>query len=290
MSGLPEPDQKTVRSFDGTLLAARRFSGGEETPLLVSNAIGANVAAWRRSLIDVIRERPVVMWDHRGLLDSSPPASDRIDSGAHAEDAAAVLSAFDDEEVFLAGWSNGSRIAIEIAARYPERIKGMVLVCPHYGHALTRLVTHLELGAVLPSVMRVAKHFAGYLETPFRALVGRPEVTGLIRQSGLIAAVADTRGLVELLRGLASCDLRRLFATYEAVAGDSAPELLRRVQAPTLLIAGQRDVFASPAMAEDMERMIPDASLEIYEKATHYLPLEYPARLSGDMRRFFRDF
>jgi pimeloyl-ACP methyl ester carboxylesterase len=95
--------------------------------------------------------------------------------------------------------------------------------------------------------------------------------------------------LVELLRGLASCDLRRLFATYEAVSGDSAPELLRRIQAPTLLIAGQRDIFASPAMAHEMERMIPDASIEVYEKATHYLPLEYPAMLSDNMRRFFKD-
>jgi 3-oxoadipate enol-lactonase len=287
---LAEPEPKTVRSFDGTLLAARRFAGGEGVPLLISNAVGANVAAWRRVLIDVTRDRPVVMWDHRGLLESSPPASDRIDPGAHAEDATAVLSAFDYDEVHLAGWSNGSRIAVEIAARNPERIKGMVLVCPHYGHPLSRLVTHLELGSVLPSVMGAAKHFAGYLETPFRALVSRPEVSGLIRQSGLIAAVADTRGLVELLRGLASCDLKQLLATYEAVSGDSAPELLRHIQSPTVLIAGQRDIFASPSMAQEMERMIPDASLEIYEKATHYLPLEYPAMLSDDMRRFFKNF
>jgi pimeloyl-ACP methyl ester carboxylesterase len=64
----------TARSFDGTLLNAYRFGSGNDLPLLIVNGIGANLAAWRRVVID-IKDRIVVTWDHRGLHGSESPAS-----------------------------------------------------------------------------------------------------------------------------------------------------------------------------------------------------------------------
>ncbi|HEX2196319.1 MAG TPA: alpha/beta fold hydrolase, partial [Actinomycetota bacterium] len=79
-----------VRSFDGTMLAVRAMGVGDAPPLLVANGIGANLAVWRRALYDLAAERAVVTWDHRGLFESRPPASDRLDAAAHAEDAIAA--------------------------------------------------------------------------------------------------------------------------------------------------------------------------------------------------------
>jgi pimeloyl-ACP methyl ester carboxylesterase len=39
-------------------------------------------------------------------------------------------------------------------------------------------------------------------------------------------------------------------------------------------------------MMEEMERTIPDARLEVYDKATHYLPMEHAARLREDLKAF----
>jgi hypothetical protein len=35
-----------------------------------------------------------------------------------------------------------------------------------------------------------------------------------------------------------------------------------------------------------MKERIPGASLTVYDRATHYLPIEFPARLASDMTRF----
>ena len=286
---ITDAEGDVIRSFDGTLLAARTSGAGNATPLLICNGVGANLAPWRRALVDVERERRVLSWDLRGLLGSGPPASNRLDPGAHSEDAVAVLDHYDADRVVLASWSNGSRIALELATRYPERVAALVIVCGGYGWNLRRVVRHLDFFAVLPTIAGVAKHFGASLQAPLRTLVARPEMTGLVRQTGMVAATADTSLLLELLRGFAACDLPTLLATFEAVAGDAVPDLARSVEAPALLIAGEKDPFTQLRMMSDLAETLPDAELVVYERATHYLPIEYPARLSDDMRKFFAD-
>lgn len=278
-----------VESFDGTRIASRSMGEGDLTPLLVVNAVGANLSIWRRALLDVARQRKIVTWDHRGLLASGTPESDRIDAGAQAEDAIAVLDAVEIEKVALASWSNGTRIALELISRYPERVVAFTSVCGGYGHSLGKMIRRLDLASGFPTLAGVAKHFASLLEGPFRGLASRPVIGGLIRQSGLIAATADTNALVDLLRGMASCDLRTLLASYEEVSGDSQPSLLQEVGVPSLIVGGQRDPFVPEWMSEEMASTLPDSRLEIYERATHYLPIEYPARLSDDLRKFWSD-
>ena len=286
---ISDAEGDVIRSFDGTLLATRRRGHGDALPLLICNGVGANDAPWRRALVDLERERPIVMWDQRGLLGSGVPATDRVDPGTQAEDALSVIEHYGFDDFVIASWSNGSRVAIELATRYPERIKALVMVCGGFGHPFTRLLRHLELASLLPSLAGVAKHFGPTLQAPFRALAQRPELTGLIKQSGFVGATADSALLVELLRGIASCDLKTFFATFEEIAGDAAPELAAKIQAPTLLIAGEKDQFTPLSLIVQMHEAIPNSRLEIYEKATHYLPLEYPARLSTDMRAFLTD-
>lgn len=286
-SVLSDSHGDVIRSFDGTLIATRCAGDGSASPLLIANGIGANDAIWRKVTVDIQRHRPVLMWDHRGLLGSGPPATDRLDPGAHAEDAIAVADHYQAGKMIVASWSNGSRIALELATRYPERVAALVIVCGGSGHSMGRLLRHLELASLLPPAMGVLKHFGASLQAPFRALVARPEITGLIRQSGFVGPTADGALLVEVLRGMATCDLRTLFASIEAVAGDPAPELAAQIEAPTLLIAGERDQFTPIGMVAEMHDAIRDSNLSIYERATHYLPIEYPARLSDDMRGLF---
>lgn len=275
-----------VRSFDGTLLAVRAMGEGDALPLLVANGIGANLAVWRRALYDLAAEREIVTWDHRGLFDSKPPASDRRDAAAHAEDALAAAEYAGLKRFALVSWSSGGPIALQVAKRYPDRVAALVLVNAGFGHPAARLLRHLELVSALPMLAGVAKHFSARLQGPFRTFVSRPTIAGIVRQSGLVGPTADIPAVVDLLQGMASCDLRNLLEIYEEVAGESNARLLAAVEAPALLVAGTRDPFTPPSMMREMERTLPDARLEVYEKATHYLPLEHPARLRDDIRKF----
>jgi len=243
---------------------------------------------WWSILPQLTQERDVIMWDNRGLFDSGPPATDRLDAAAHADDALAALEAFGCDEAHVLAWSSGGRIAIELAWRDAERVISLALVCAGYGRSLGQLL-RLELGALLPRAAGIAKYVSKPLQIGLRHVLERPEIRGLVRQSGLTSATADTGALVGLLRELADADPRILLASYEAVSGDPAPELLPAIGAPTLLIAGEHDQFTSIETTREMRRSIPDAELHVYEDATHYLPIEEPARLGSDLTRFFAD-
>jgi pimeloyl-ACP methyl ester carboxylesterase len=276
-----EVDQ--IKSFDLSLIAARRMGAEEGIPLLIASAVGANLAVWRRTLLDLARARPIVTWDLRGLGDSGEARSQRLDASAHAEDGVAVADFYELERFHLAAWSTGTRIALEIAHRYPERVASLTLVCGGYGYSVSSGLRHLELASALPMLSGVAKHFAGYLGVAFRGLTGRAELAGLIRQSGLVGPTADTEALVDMVRSMGDSDTHTLLETYEAIAGDAAPELLGQIEPSTLLVAGEKDPFTPRRMMEVMEERIPGASLTVYDRATHYLPIEFPARLAAEM-------
>jgi 3-oxoadipate enol-lactonase len=284
---MPDPEAELVRSLDGTFVAGRALSdAGDGPPILVANAVGADLSLWRRALADVARTSVIVTWDHRGLGASGAPASNRMDPETHADDALAVLDHFELDQAVVVAWSNGGRIALELAASSPHRVAGLVLVCAGYGQPLERFARNLEPSALLPTLAGLARLGAPLLEPVYRAAVGRPELAGVIRQTGLIASTGDSDALAALLRSIAANDLGRLLTAYAQLAGRGEDGLLRRVTVPALVVAGGRDPIATPAMMQEIADGLADAHLEIYPEATHLLPIELPARLSDDLRAF----
>lgn len=284
------PETRAVGSFDGTTIAAYHWpaeEGNDATPMLVVNAIGPDLSAWRHVLAASVRARPMYAWDYRGLHASGDPISERLDAAAHSEDAVAVLDAAGVDRFVVAGWSTGTRVAVELARAHPERVRALVLVCGGFGSGLLGILRHLEVARLFPLGAAIGKHFASALEGPLRAFVSRPEIAGVVRQSGVIGPTADVDSIVEVLQSFAASDLRRLLTIYERVVGDADPRVLSDVQAPALLIAGGRDRFATRRMVEDIHRRLPNADMVVYEKASHFLPLEYPDRLAEDIEGWF---
>lgn len=282
------PRTRSVKSFDGTELAAHSYGTGDATPLLLVNAIGPDLSPWRCVIEELEPFRAMVAWDLRGLHGSGKPRSDRMDAAAHAEDAIAVLEDSGIGSFSIATWSTGTRIAFEIARRYPERVRAVVVVSGGFGRGFRGLFRYFEVSSVFPFGAGIAKHFAPALEGPFRSFVTRPEIAGVIRQSGIIGPTANVEVLVEVLQSFADSDLRTLLTIYEEVVGDADPAILREVQAPTLLVAGKRDRFTTEAMVNSMLTRLPAAEKVVYEKASHFLPLEYPERLAADISAFAR--
>lgn len=67
-------------------------------------------------------------WHHRGALGSARPAApDRIGLADHVSDAIAVLDAARIERCVVFGWSFGSAIAAELAARLPRRVSALLI-------------------------------------------------------------------------------------------------------------------------------------------------------------------
>lgn len=274
-----------ARSFDGTMIATRSAGSGDGIPLLLCSPPGAPASLWAAAIVDLVRQRRVLAWDLRGTFESSAPVSDRLDPAAHAADALAALDRYRVDRFTLASWSTAGRIAVEIAARHPDRVTALALISGGFGHSPAAALRYMDVVAAVAAAAGLARHLPPpLLQAAAQALGARPEIVGILRQAGLVSATADTDALVALVRGAASCDPNLLLATVAAVASDSAVDLLPSVAAPTLVVAGDRDPFTPARMIEEMAVAIPRCRIEIYDGATHFLPVEYPGRLSADVR------
>jgi pimeloyl-ACP methyl ester carboxylesterase len=62
--------------------------------------------------------------------------------------------------------------------------------------------------------------------------------------------------------------------------------VLPRIQAPTLLLWGDRDAVFSRAQQERLLALLPDATLRVYPETGHALHWEQPERFTEDLTAF----
>jgi 3-oxoadipate enol-lactonase len=222
---------------------------------------------WRPQLPALVRHHRVLRYDlpgHGGCATSllADPAGERT---TVAELARLVLGLADRHgpgAFHYAGVSLGGAIGAHLAVHHPDRVSSLALICSsgHFGEA-----------------------------GPWReraALVRREGTGGLVttapgRWFADQETAATPRGAA-LLADLAEADPAGYAACCDALAGyDLRPEL-GRITAPTLVVAGARDVAAPPAHARELVAGIPGASLEVVD-AGHLAGVERPEEVTAHL-------
>ena len=217
---------------------------------LLVHAAGSNAGLWRRQLEAAGREHGALALDlpghgRSGGIEGLPTVEAYADLVAHFATALRL------RRFVLVGRSMGGAIALTLAARHPELLDGLVLVCTAACFALTD-----ERLAVQRDVVR------GRLPQQFTTETFSP-ATGMevMREAWTEQVKTDPRvGYTDLL----AC---RAF--------DGRP-LLGGIRSPTLVVAGADDGVTPVACAEELARGIAGARLEVIAQAGHQAPLEQP--------------
>lgn len=104
-----------------------KIDKGSGTPLVLLHGLGNNSQSWEYALehLDYKKWRVIVV-DLLGFGDAPKPKIDYTPK-VHAEAVIETLNALQIEDAVFAGHSMGCIVAIEIADRYPERVKKLVL-------------------------------------------------------------------------------------------------------------------------------------------------------------------
>lgn len=159
----------------------------------------------------------------------------------------------------LLGWSLGAKISMEIAARAPERIEGLILISatpkfarsddwPHGANpaALDTLGQHLR-----DDYRRTVNDF---LSLQVRGSAQADETLGNLRHALLSQGECQPATLLRSLRLLHQIDQR---------------SRLSLIQAPTLVIAGQYDRVVHPGATQAAAALIPNARYHELPRCGH---------------------
>jgi 3-oxoadipate enol-lactonase len=183
--------------------------------------------------------------------------------------AEAVAAAIGDEPADLVGFSLGGFVLMALWARRPELVRSLALIG-------ARATGDDEAGRAR-----------------------RDEQADLLRRQGR-TAIADVQ-LPYLVAEVASDTVRqRLRAMIEGTPPETIlaalaclrdrPDrtaMLPGISVPVLLVGGEQDPLATPALLQDAAARIPDATLVLLPDVGHTVPMEAPRALNDTLRAFW---
>jgi len=156
-------------------------------------------------------------------------------------------------QCFFVSLSLGGMTAMRLAARYPERVQRLVLLCTTARSATT--AAYLERAAAVREEGSAAGIAAGVVDRWFTATVAGP-----------VRVWAEQMVAATPAEGYAAC--------CEAIAGMDLMADLARISAPTLVVAGADDPATPPEHLRTIAGGIRGARLVVLPRAAHLANVE----------------
>ena len=110
------------------------YTRGSGEPLVMIMGFRGTMALWDPALLDLLEKKyTLILFDNRGVGLSSDTEENLTTIPQMAEDTANLIKALGFQKAHVLGWSMGSRIALELALNYPERVENLILCSPNPG-------------------------------------------------------------------------------------------------------------------------------------------------------------
>jgi pimeloyl-ACP methyl ester carboxylesterase len=253
-----------------------RDTGPKQAPAIIMlHGFGSSLHTWEPWARALERDHRVIRFDLPGAGLSSPdPTGDYTDART-IEILIALMDRLGVTRASLVGNSIGGRIAWTFAALKPERVAKLVLISPD--------------GFESPGLSYGEKP-----EIPALAHAMRYVLPKALVRKNLEAAYGDPAALTEetldryydlmLAPGVRDAMIARMAQTIRV---DPEP-LLRRIEAPVLLIWGEKDALIPVSNAADYVRALPYSRLVSFPDLGHVPQEEAPVESLAPVRAFLR--
>lgn len=277
-----------LTTSDGRRLAYRRR--GEGVPLVCHSGGPGFSALYLGELAGLDEQLDLVLLDPRGTGGSERPADPRAYTiEDYANDLEELRRHLGLDRINLFGHSHGGIVAIDYAARFPDRVERLVLA-----NTLARFAEE-QLGAMETAM--VAKAAEPWYEDARAAL--EIEQAGEFETDEELGELArrffpfyfafygdPERAYIESLRpDVPNADTLRLFNQEIFTTFDLRPEL-GRISAPTLVITGEEDFIAGPVCADEIEAGLHDVRKVNVPGAGHFVFVEAPRQFREAVLEF----
>lgn len=254
--------------------------GDEGEPILLVHGLGGNAYTWRHWVPELARSRRVVLVELKGFGAAPKPPDDLYSPMDQAELLYRAILQKDLRDLTLVGHSLGGAIVIltslMLLDREPERLSRLVLIA---GAGMPCMPRHIGL-ARIPVLGRIWTQFL-----PARSMV-RYALNLAVYDRNTITA-SQVEAYAEPLRGKEARNaLKKTVRQLLSLDLDAIIERYPELEVPTLLLWGAADRIVPLWVAEELERRLPDARLEVIEECGHIPPEEKPQESLGILMDF----
>jgi pimeloyl-ACP methyl ester carboxylesterase len=200
-----------------------------------------------------------------------------------------VLDALDLTEATLVGSSLGGYSALRSAAALPDRVRRVFLAgCPPFVPGWTQIPFFTMLR--VPLLGRLLPYLPATSATVRIGLRQMGQTRSLI-EGEIPVAMLDWELAWQRHTNTLRNDARMIRRCGTLAGGfdrrlDLSPEDLDQIHTPVHILIGSSDPIGGADVGRDLERLIPNATLEIWDGAGHLPWLDDPSKLARSVRSF----
>ncbi len=276
-------------SFDGTPIFFE--VRGEGKPLVLCYGIGCLMNHWHHQVKFFASRYQVIMLDYRGHHQSPIPVShDNLSIDGCVEDIRAVVNHLGIKKASFWGHSWGTQLLVRAYDLFPELIDNLVFVNGFVKNPIAGM-----FGTDLPeTAFELLKR--GYTTLPetssylWRKLVFNPLTVKMTQLAGgfnpQLTAVKD---IEVYLKGVASINVKVFIRLFEAMMNYDGTQVMERIQIPTLIIAGEKDLVTPLKFQDTMHKRIKTSELTKVPFGSHCTMLDMPEFVNIRIEKFLKD-
>lgn len=229
---------------------------GAGEPLILIPHLAADHACYTFQVADFAKLYTCISVDLRGTGETDNPAGS-YSTEVLADDVVAFMQTVGVQSAHIFGLSLGAAVGMWLAAKYPERVKSLVL------HS-SWPKTDLFLRTVVEGWQVMAKALPSIAEMVVQ------EIFPWCFTPELYAAQPDyIRAMADVVRGRPAQPVEQFLEQSNAVLGHDAEVQLGKITAPTLITFGRSDRLTSTRFAHQMKQSIRNSHLAIFEGCAH---------------------
>jgi pimeloyl-ACP methyl ester carboxylesterase len=249
-----EPPTVKEPSFDSDGVRIHYLVQGKEDgePVLLIHGFTANSEGqWEPVLKVLAKDYKVIAMDCRGHGGSEKPHDPKKYGLEMTKDAVRLLDHLKIDKAHVVGYSMGAGITLQVAARYPERVRtatlgGAGLPLPERATLMESLADSLEQGKGLgPLIVALTPK-----DKP------RPTEEQIKAIDAALLARNDSKALAAVIRG--GLDDKELALSDEKIKG---------IKVPMLALIGEVDPLR--AGVDELKKRLPDVKVVVIDKADH---------------------
>jgi pimeloyl-ACP methyl ester carboxylesterase len=270
------PQQKILPVKDGQL-AYYRF--GQGSPIVLITGYAATISEWNKTFLQTLaRNHEVIVFDNRNVGDSHFTASSyRMNDLVN--DANQLITQLNLQKPTVLGWSMGGMVAQQLAIQHPASVGKLVLMSTAIGGDSAIPVSPAVMEKLNSTTGTPAEKFQRALSVLFPAPVV-PEMARIFVPNMFIpSGQPEVPPPADVVR-------KQKLILEDWAKANTVPHELRRLQIPTLILAGTEDAIVSPKNAQILARAIPHAKLVEINGGGHAMMYQYPIKLAQIVNEF----
>jgi pimeloyl-ACP methyl ester carboxylesterase len=255
-----EPGLKKL-TFDSGGVKIRYVVQGRENgePVLLIHGFLADVEKqWTPVIKALVKDYKVIAFDCRGHGDSDKPHDPKKYGLEMVKDAVRLLDHLKIPKAHVVGYSMGGNIALQVAVRYPERVRTLTL-----GGAGLPAASRQQLLEALAESLEQGKGIGPLIVALTPKGLPKPTEAQLNLLNGVILARKDTKALAALVRS--AIDDKDL---------NLPPERVKGITVPVLALIGEVDPLRDDV--DDLKKCLPAVKVVVIDKADHITAFSRP--------------